>query len=64
MTPQNVEKAKKEIARLEAEEAGEASGTSTPNGANGKKSEDKVAEVTAAVEEVSVEDKENQEGAA
>ena len=52
---QNIEKAKKEIERLEAEEAAEASGTATPNG---KKAEDKaVAEVTEGVKDVSVEDK-------
>lgn len=55
---QNIEKAKKEIERLEAEESGAASGTATPNGVNGKKTEDKaVAEVTEGVKEVSVEDK-------
>jgi hypothetical protein len=52
--PQNIEKAKKEIERLEAEEAAEASGAATPNG---KKTDDKVAEVTEGVKAVSVEDK-------
>ncbi|KAK0619907.1 hypothetical protein B0T14DRAFT_431864 [Immersiella caudata] len=49
-TRKNIEKAKKEIERLEAEEAAEASGAATPNG---KKTDDKVAEV----KDVSVEDK-------
>jgi chromosome segregation ATPase len=53
-TRKNIEKAKKEIERLEAEEAAEASGTATPSG---KKADDKVAEVTKAVKDVSVEDK-------
>jgi hypothetical protein len=56
---QNIEKAKKDIEKLEAEEAAEASDTTTPNGANGKKADDKaVAEVTEAVKNVSVEEKE------
>ncbi|KAH8912828.1 hypothetical protein BR93DRAFT_114344 [Coniochaeta sp. PMI_546] len=61
-TKRNIEKAKKEIERLEAEESGAASGTATPNGVNGKKTEDKaVAEVTEGVKDVSVEDKKQEE---
>ncbi|OIW32460.1 hypothetical protein CONLIGDRAFT_642171 [Coniochaeta ligniaria NRRL 30616] len=57
-TKRNIEKAKKEIERLEAEESGAASGTATPNGVNSKKTEDKaVAEVTEGVKDVAVEDK-------
>jgi len=65
--PQNIEKAKKEIERLEAEESGAVSGTATPNGTNGKKTaapatEDQdVAEVTEGVKEVAVEDKKEEE---
>ncbi|KAK0714596.1 hypothetical protein B0H67DRAFT_216138 [Lasiosphaeris hirsuta] len=55
-TQKNIEKAKKEIEKLEAEEAGEASGAVTPNGANGS-SDKAVAEVTEAVKNVVVEDK-------
>jgi hypothetical protein len=59
---QNIEKAKKEIERLEAEEAGETSGTAAPNGANGKKTDDKaVAEVTEGFKDISVEDKKEEE---
>lgn len=54
---QNIEKAKKEIEKLEAEEAAE-SGTATPNGVNGKKGEDKaVADVTSDMKDASLEDK-------
>ncbi|KAI1386308.1 uncharacterized protein F4822DRAFT_311950 [Hypoxylon trugodes] len=57
-TQRNVEKAKKEIEKIEAEEAAEASGTATPNGVNGdKKSDDKVAEVTSDLKEASLEEK-------
>lgn len=64
---QNVEKAKKEIEKIEAEEANErdgkksSSGTATPNGngaaSNGEKSDVKVEDVTKGVEEASIEDK-------
>jgi len=61
-TRKNIGKAKKEIEKLEAEEAGEGSGTATPNGKN---TEDKaVAEVTEGVKDVSVEDKEKESTAA
>ena len=64
LVSQNIEKAKKEIERLEAEESGAPSGT--PNGAaNGKKTEkteDKaVAEVTEGVKDIAVEDKQAEE---
>jgi len=51
-SPQNVEKAKKEIERLEAEEAAAGSGANTP-----KPKEDAVAEATDKVAEVSLDDK-------
>ncbi|KAK4231257.1 hypothetical protein QBC38DRAFT_354875 [Podospora fimiseda] len=58
-TEKNIEKAKKEIERLEAEEAAEAGSPATP------KEEDKaVAEVTEAVEKVSVEEEKKTEEAA
>ncbi|OTB03349.1 hypothetical protein M426DRAFT_321920 [Hypoxylon sp. CI-4A] len=57
-TQRNIEKAKKEIEKIEAEEAAEASGTATPNGVNGdKKSDDKVAAVTSDLKEASLEEK-------
>lgn len=46
---QNIEKAKKEIERLEAEEAGEASGSATPTKA--------VEEVTEGVKNATIEEK-------
>lgn len=49
---QNIDKAKKEIERLEAEEAAEKS-----NGVNGDKADDKVAAVTEDVKEASLEEK-------
>ncbi|KAI1430368.1 hypothetical protein F5Y12DRAFT_19756 [Xylaria sp. FL1777] len=52
-TQRNVEKAKKEIEKLEAEEAADASGTATPNGVNG----DKVEAVTSDLKDVSLEQK-------
>lgn len=71
---QNIEKAKKEIEKIEAEEAKEkdgkksSSGAATPNGngaiANGESADDKVAEVTKEVEEASIEDKEEEAVAA
>ncbi|KAI0161612.1 hypothetical protein GGR52DRAFT_130592 [Hypoxylon sp. FL1284] len=54
-TQRNVDKAKKEIEKIEAEEAAEASGTATPNGVNGDKSDDKVAAVTSELKETSLE---------
>lgn len=51
-TQRNIDKAKKEIERLEAEEAAEKS-----NGVNGDKADDKVAAVTEDVKEVSLEEK-------
>lgn len=62
---QNIEKAKKEIEKIEAKEAAEANGESTEaNGVNGKKSDDKaVAEVTSELKDASIEDK-KEEGAA
>jgi hypothetical protein len=58
---QNIEKAKKEIARLEAEEAAEGSGASTP----AKEQADKaVAEATEKVAEASLEDKAPEEAEA
>ncbi|KAI8961623.1 hypothetical protein F5Y11DRAFT_222070 [Daldinia sp. FL1419] len=57
-TQRNIEKAKKEIEKIEAEEAAEASGTATPNGVNGdKKSEDKVEAVTSDLKDASLEEK-------
>ncbi|KAI0022742.1 hypothetical protein F4780DRAFT_732824 [Xylariomycetidae sp. FL0641] len=57
-TQRNIEKAKKEIEKLEAEEAAENSGTATPNGVNGdKKADDKVAAVTSDMKEASLEEK-------
>ncbi|KAI2607421.1 uncharacterized protein GGS25DRAFT_495709 [Hypoxylon fragiforme] len=56
-TQRNVEKAKKEIEKLEAEEAADASGTATPNGVNGdKKTDDKVEAVTSELKETSLEE--------
>ncbi|KAI0598312.1 hypothetical protein F4775DRAFT_191969 [Biscogniauxia sp. FL1348] len=56
-TERNIEKAKKEIEKIEAEELAEANGTS--NGVNGdKKAEDKVAEVTSDLKDASLEEKE------
>ncbi|KAK3940693.1 hypothetical protein QBC46DRAFT_122558 [Diplogelasinospora grovesii] len=59
-TQKNIEKAKKEIAKLEAEEeaANGASTPKSPNGVNGD-SDKAVEEVTEAVKEVSVEDESN-----
>lgn len=55
-TQRNVDKAKKEIEKIEAEEAAEASGAATPNGVNGdKKTDDKVAAVTSDLKEASLE---------
>ncbi|KAI1503962.1 hypothetical protein F5X99DRAFT_373988 [Biscogniauxia marginata] len=55
-TQRNIEKAKKEIEKIEAEEAAEANGTS--NGVNGdKKTEEKVAEVTSDLKDASLEEK-------
>lgn len=57
-TKRNIKKAKKEIERLEAEEGAQASGATTPNGVNGKKSEDKlVSEVTSGIMDASIKDK-------
>ncbi|CAJ2513562.1 Uu.00g016810.m01.CDS01 [Anthostomella pinea] len=57
-TERNVEKAKKEIEALEAEEAGDAPGTATPNGVDGdKKADDKVADVTSDLKDASLEEK-------
>ncbi|KAI1142257.1 hypothetical protein F5Y05DRAFT_219519 [Hypoxylon sp. FL0543] len=56
-TQRNIEKAKKEIEKIEAEEAAEASGTATPNGANGDKTDDKVAAVTSELKDASLEEK-------
>ncbi|KAK7743168.1 multicopy suppressor of BFA (Brefeldin A) [Cytospora paraplurivora] len=72
-TQRNIEKAKKEIEKLEAEEAKEkeakksSSGTATPNGngaTNGEKSDDKVEEVTKEVEKASIEDQKEEVAAA
>lgn len=52
---QNIEKAKKEIERLEAEEAGETSGSSTPKKADGETKA--VEEVTEAVKDTTLEEK-------
>ena len=59
---QNIEKAKKEIERLEAEEAAAGSGGSTPSkDANGKAGTDEtVAEAAKKVAEVSIDDKETE----
>lgn len=58
-TQRNVDKAKKEIEKLEAEEAAEASGTATLNGVNGdKKTDEKVEAVTSDLKEASLEEKE------
>jgi hypothetical protein len=59
---QNIEKAKKEIERLEAEES---EGAATPNGVNGKKGgEDKaVAEVVDGVKAATIEDKKDEAAA-
>ncbi|KAI1763739.1 hypothetical protein GGR53DRAFT_496329 [Hypoxylon sp. FL1150] len=54
-TQRNVDKAKKEIEKIEAEEAAEASGTATPNGVNGDKTDDKVEAVTSDLKETSLE---------
>ncbi|KAI1105813.1 hypothetical protein F4804DRAFT_97103 [Jackrogersella minutella] len=57
-TQRNVDKAKKEIEKIEAEEAAEASGTVSPNGTNGdKKTDEKVAAVTSELKEASLEEK-------
>ncbi|KAI0428083.1 hypothetical protein F5Y09DRAFT_9939 [Xylaria sp. FL1042] len=56
-TQRNVEKAKKEIEKLEAEEAAEASGTATPNGVNGDKADSKVEAVTSDLKDASLEEK-------
>ncbi|KAI0106296.1 hypothetical protein GGR51DRAFT_179516 [Nemania sp. FL0031] len=56
-TQRNVEKAKKEIEKLEAEEAAEATGTSTPNGVNGDKADSKVEAVTSELKDASLEEK-------
>ncbi|KAI1377520.1 hypothetical protein F4677DRAFT_458881 [Hypoxylon crocopeplum] len=54
-TQRNVDKAKKEIEKIEAEEVAEASGTTTPNGVNGdKSSDDKVAAVTSDLKDASL----------
>ncbi|KAI4867049.1 hypothetical protein F4820DRAFT_468288 [Hypoxylon rubiginosum] len=54
-TQRNVDKAKKEIEKIEAEEAAEASGAPTPNGVNGdSKTDDKVATVTSDLKEASL----------
>jgi hypothetical protein len=50
---QNIDKAKKELAKLEAEEAGETAAAT--NGVNGDK--DKVADVTKDLKETKIEDK-------
>ncbi|KAI3398802.1 hypothetical protein diail_8493 [Diaporthe ilicicola] len=73
-TQKNIEKAKKEIEKIEAEEAKEkegkksSSGTATPNGngaaSNGEKSGDKVEDVTKEVEKASIEDKKEEAVAA
>ncbi|ROW05229.1 hypothetical protein VSDG_00067 [Cytospora chrysosperma] len=70
-TQRNIEKAKKEIEKIEAEEAKEtkkpSSGAATPNGnatSNGEKSDDKVEEVTKEVEKASIEDKKEEEAVA
>ncbi|KAI8633397.1 hypothetical protein F5Y19DRAFT_298701 [Xylariaceae sp. FL1651] len=58
-TQRNIDKAKKEIEKLEAEEAAEASGTATPNGVNGdKKADEKTEAVTSELKDVSLEEKE------
>ncbi|KAI0387637.1 hypothetical protein F5Y04DRAFT_286720 [Hypomontagnella monticulosa] len=54
-TQRNIDKAKKEIEKIEAEEAAEASGTATPNG--DKKADEKVAAVTSDLQEASLEEK-------
>lgn len=60
-TKRNIEKAKKEIERLEAAEASEAS----TNGADSKKGDDKaVSEVTSSLKETSVEEKKEEEAKA
>ncbi|KAI2469344.1 hypothetical protein F4781DRAFT_394450 [Annulohypoxylon bovei var. microspora] len=57
-TQRNIDKAKKEIEKIEAEEAAEVSGTATPNGVNGdKKSDDKVEAVASELKEASLEEK-------
>ncbi|KAI0014310.1 hypothetical protein F4779DRAFT_559206 [Xylariaceae sp. FL0662B] len=57
-TQRNVEKAKKEIEKIEAEEAAETSGAATPNGVNGeKKTDDKVEAVTSDLKKAALEEK-------
>ncbi|KAL7627593.1 multicopy suppressor of BFA (Brefeldin A) [Parahypoxylon ruwenzoriense] len=56
-TQRNIEKAKKEIEKIEAEEVAETSGTATPNGVNGDKPDDKVEAVTSELKETSLEEK-------
>ncbi|KAI2620002.1 hypothetical protein GGR54DRAFT_630533 [Hypoxylon sp. NC1633] len=57
-TQRNVDKAKKEIEKIEAEEAAETSGAATPNGVNGeKKADDKVAAVTSDLKETALTEK-------
>ncbi|KAK2613482.1 hypothetical protein N8I77_000394 [Diaporthe amygdali] len=73
-TQKNIEKAKKEIEKIESEEAKEKEGKKSPsaiampngNGAtaNGESADDKVAEVTKEVEDASIEEKEEEAVAA
>ncbi|KAJ9137333.1 Nuclear segregation protein (Bfr1) [Pleurostoma richardsiae] len=61
-TQRNIEKAKKEIEKLESQEAEEeaaakGSGAATPNGVNGKSDDKAVADVTADLKDASIEDK-------
>ncbi|KAI0206495.1 putative nuclear segregation protein [Astrocystis sublimbata] len=56
-TQRNVEKAKAEIAKIEAEEAAEESGAATPNGANGDKADAKVEEATSKLNDATLEEK-------
>lgn len=56
-TQRNIEKAKKEIEKLETEEAAEAPGTATPDGANGDNADPKVEAVTSELKDASLEEK-------
>ncbi|RYP41816.1 hypothetical protein DL767_000832 [Monosporascus sp. MG133] len=67
-TQRNIEKAKKEIEKLEAEEAAEASGTATPDGVNDgnnadAETDDKVEAVTSDLKDASLEEKDEQDSA-
>ncbi|TGJ81793.1 hypothetical protein E0Z10_g6973 [Xylaria hypoxylon] len=56
-TRRNVEKAKKEIEKLETEEAAETSGAANSNGVNGDKADSKVEAITSDLKDASLEEK-------